>query len=109
HNQVNLEYLLIPILSNLKKQPNKRPGYAAGNILNLLIQERIEKQQPVLSDHDFSLVDIWQADLSRIFIHNVNFTGANFQNCLFTDIFGTILNVQFSPDGKLFAGGDISE
>ena len=112
-NQINLEYMLIPILDNLRKsvkrKPHKKLGYAAGNILNLLIQERIEKQQTVLSDHDFSLVDIWQADLSRIFIHNVNFTRANFQNCLFTDIFGTILNVQFSPDGKLFAGGDISE
>ncbi|MFM6076381.1 MAG: hypothetical protein ACKPB9_33150, partial [Dolichospermum sp.] len=71
-NQINLEYMLVPILDNLresvKRKSHKKLGYAAGNILNLLIQERIEKQQPVLSDHDFSLVDIWQADLSRIFI-----------------------------------------
>ncbi|MFM6509293.1 MAG: hypothetical protein ACKPGR_25355, partial [Dolichospermum sp.] len=140
HNQVNLEYLLIPILSNLKKQPNKRPGYAAGNILNLLIQERIEKQQPILNDYDrynltvwqtihinllieegiekqqpvlkdydFSHLTVWQTDFSRIHIHNVNFTQSEFKDCLFIDNFGAVLNVQFSPDGKLFAGGDINE
>ena len=140
HNQVNLEYLLIPILSNLKKQPNKKPGYAAGNILNLLIQEQIEKQQPILNDYDFShltawqtihinlLIEegiekqrpvlndydfshltVWQTDFSRIHIHNVNFTQSKFRNCLFIDNFGAVLNVQFSPDGKLFAGGDINE
>ncbi|MFM6269527.1 MAG: hypothetical protein ACKPFA_23950, partial [Dolichospermum sp.] len=45
-NQINLEYMLIPILDNLRKSVKtksyKKLGYAAGNILNLLIQERIE-------------------------------------------------------------------
>ena len=140
HNQVNLEYLLIPILFNLKKQPNKKPGYAAGNLLNLLIQEQIEKQQPilndydlynltvwqtihinllieegiekqqpVLNDYDFSYLTVWQTDFTRIHIHNINFTQSKFRNCLFIDNFGSVLNVQFSPDGKLFAGCDINE
>ncbi len=112
--QFDIEELLNQALSMLRERTPKISGYAAGNILNLLIQNKIDKKnnqalKPILSKYNFSYLSIWQADLSRAFIHDVNFTKSQFKKCLFTDTFGVVLDVNFSPDGKFFASGDISE
>jgi len=55
-----------------KKSPNK-PGYLAGNILNLLCQNNID-----LSGYDFSNLKIWQADLQNINLEPVDFANSDF-------------------------------
>ena len=76
-------------------------GYAAGNLIDLCTQLQID-----LTGYDFSGLPIWQADLRRNVMQNVDFRGANFAKVsLFTQNFGSILAVEFSPDGSQFATG----
>lgn len=55
-----------------KKSPNK-PGYLAGNILNLLCQNNVD-----LSGYNFSNLKIWQADLQNINLEHVDFAHSDF-------------------------------
>ncbi len=107
HNQINFEHLLIPILSDLKKQPNKEPGYAAGNLLNLLIQEqKLKNEQPVVSNYDFSNLTVWQADLQNIDLPDVNFAYSDLTRSVFTQSLDFSLSIAISHDNKLLALGN---
>ncbi|GCE09781.1 NB-ARC domain-containing protein [Dictyobacter aurantiacus] len=75
-------------------------NYAAGNVLNLLIHLNID-----LHNYDFSSLTVWQAYLQGVILQDVNFTSSNLATSVFTDIFGNILSVDFSPNGSLLAGG----
>jgi WD40 repeat protein len=96
----NVEKIFSEILSNLRTR-ELQTGYAAGNIINLLIQLKID-----LSDSDFSRLGIRQAFLRNASLHNVNFARSNFAKSLFTEALNSVLSVAFSPDGKLLAAGD---
>ncbi len=74
--------------------------YAAGNILNLLIQLECD-----LRNADFSTLTVWEAYLRRVNLYNVNFSHADLSKSVFTEVFGNIFSVAFSPDGKLLAAG----
>ena len=82
------------------------PGYAAGNILNLLRRMGIEA-----SGYDFSGLTVWQADLRDMALPQVNFAGADLSRSLFTETFGVIHALAFSPTGRRLAvateNGDI--
>ncbi|MEM8829475.1 MAG: NB-ARC domain-containing protein [Cyanobacteria bacterium P01_G01_bin.19] len=78
-----------------------QPGYAAGNILNLLCLLKSN-----LRDFDFSDLVIWQAYLQNANLQFVNFANSKFAQSIFTKIFGRILSVAFSPDGNTLATGD---
>ena len=82
------------------KYPNQT-GYAAGNLLNLLRYLQVD-----LSHYDFSHLSIWQADLQDVNLHQVNFAHANLSKSRFTQPFGSIFAVAFSPDSQLLATGD---
>jgi WD40 repeat protein/transcriptional regulator with XRE-family HTH domain len=71
------------------------PEYAAGNILNLLIQLDIE-----LRDYDFSHLTVWQAYLRGINLRNIDFSSSDLTRSIFTDTFGSILSVTYHPDKK---------
>ena len=76
-------------------------GYAVGNMIDLCTELQID-----LTGYDFSALPIWQADLRRNLLQNVNFRGANFAKVsVFTQNFGTVRAVEFSPDGRQFATG----
>lgn len=94
----SLEYQLSQILANLNRQ---RPGYAGGNLINLMRYGKIN-----LAGYDFSDLTIWQADLQDLELHGVNFSGCKFANCSFTQDFGGIHAIALSPDGEILAGGD---
>lgn len=76
-------------------------GYGGGNLLNLLAQLEID-----LTGYDFSRLNIRQADLRNLNLHQVKFTEAKFQDCAFASTFGGITCVAFSPDGDCFATSD---
>lgn len=77
------------------------PMYAAGNLINLCCYLQIN-----LADYDFSNLTIRHANLSTIDLHRVNFAGCKFIQSTFTQTFGGILSVAFSPDSKMLALAD---
>ncbi|MBD2741449.1 NB-ARC domain-containing protein [Coleofasciculus sp. FACHB-1120] len=81
------------------------PGYVGGNLLNLLCQLQTD-----LNGYDLSYLTVWQAYLRNVNLHHVNFQNADLAKSVFTETFGSILSVAFSPDGKLLAtAGDAGE
>lgn len=99
----NLAAHLRQNLPGLQAQSSKLPGYAVGNILNLLCNLNTD-----LSSYDFSHQTIWQAYLQGQTLQHVNFAYSNFSKSVFTKTFGNVLSVAFSPKGKFLATGDTS-
>lgn len=88
------------VLKELLKTLPNTPNYAAGNIINLLIQLGID-----LRGADFSHLMIREAFLQGINLPQVNFSQANFTDSVFTDSIGSILTITISPDAKYMAAG----
>ncbi len=95
-----LESKLKHMLALLQKRLPQRPGYTAGNILNLLIHLRYD-----LRGYDFSRLTIRQAWLQEAELPQVNFSHAAFEKCSFSETFGDVLSVAFHPSGDLIATG----
>ncbi len=76
------------------------PGYAGGNILNLLCHLQTD-----LTGYDFSSLTIWQAYLQDTPLHKVNFAHADLSKSIFAKTFSTPVSIAFSPDGKTLATG----
>ncbi|HYF65678.1 MAG TPA: helix-turn-helix domain-containing protein [Herpetosiphonaceae bacterium] len=81
------------------EQPHAR-GYAGGNCINLLTHLGAD-----LAGADFSGLAIWQAYLRGVPLHGVNMSAADLARSVFTDTFGNVLCIAFSPDGALLAAG----
>ena len=94
----NVQNCLNQLLSKLKSLAPRKPGYAGGNLLNLLWQLHID-----LSGYDFSDLTVWQAYLQDMNLHRVNFTNADLSKSALTRTLGGVLSATFSPDGKLLA------
>ena len=77
-------------------------GYLAGNILNLLL----ELEPSTLKDLDCSSLPIRSAYLADAILERVNFAGAIFDRCVFTQAFGGIVFAVYHPDGDLIATGE---
>ncbi|WGV27261.1 NB-ARC domain-containing protein [Halotia branconii] len=97
----NIEYQLAQILAKLQGKFPPEPGYAGGNILNILCQ-----LQANLSVYDFSCLNVWQANLQDVNLHHVNFADADLTKSVFSENLIYISSVAFSPDGKILATGD---
>jgi len=95
-----LEQRFQSLLANLRAQHDQHPSYAAGNVLNLLIQGGY-----ALRDYDFSRLVVRQAYLQGVGLPGVNFALADLAKSVFTDTFGSILSVAFSPQGDLLVAG----
>ena len=81
-------------LSQLRHKSTSAVGYAGGNLLNLLLQI-----QPELRACDLSHLILWQANFQNISLQDVNFSGSDLSHSRFTDTFGIVFTVAFSPDG----------
>ncbi len=91
------------ILSSLRRSPTLQSSYAAGNLLNLCQQAQID-----LTGCDFSRLTIRHAYLRKTSLHRVNFSHANLIATVFTQPFGNVLSIDFSPNGEWLATGDVS-
>lgn len=97
------------IVSILRNQAEISTGYAAGNIINLLVHLQID-----LNGYDFSHQVIKQAYLQGVNLHRVNFAQSEITKSVFTQTFGSVEAVAFSPVsaaspegiGKLLVVGD---
>ncbi|MEL7034737.1 MAG: NB-ARC domain-containing protein [Cyanobacteria bacterium J06592_8] len=94
-----IEQQILLILHNLRE--SALSGYGCGNLINLCRELSID-----LTNYDFSHLAIWQANLQGINLQQVNFSHANFDHSVFTQSFGIILSVAFSPDGTQLATGN---
>lgn len=79
-----------------------RPGYMAGNLLNLLLHLGVE-----LRGYDFSYLNVWQAHLQMMRLPEVNFRGANLAHSGFTHLFGEIFALQFQQGTQLLVAGSV--
>jgi hypothetical protein len=88
------------MLSTLRETSSHKANFAAGNLLNLMVQFNID-----LRGYDFSHLTVWQAYLQGVALPEVNFAHANLAKSVFTDTFGSVLSIAFSPNGELLAAG----
>lgn len=103
-NKENIKNHSTQLLSKLQLCTCGKPGYAAGNILNLLQQVQVD-----ISGYNFSQLTVWQAYLQGVNLHHVNFSNADLTKSVFTQTNACILSAAFSPDGELLATGFDSE
>ncbi|QLE40226.1 NACHT domain-containing protein [Nostoc sp. C052] len=104
--------LLVPMLSNkgslisvielTRGQSEDEVGYVGGNAATLAV--KVDKW--ALEGKDFSGSVIKGADFSNAFLWRIKLPKANLAECVFTQTFGSIHSVAFSPDGKIFAASD---
>src|SRR5260221_5601467 len=83
-----IEKKLKRMLSMLRDVHQQKSSYAAGNILNLLIQLKYD-----LRGYDFSNLIVRQAYLQGVSLPKVNFAYSNLMKPVFTETFGNILSV----------------
>lgn len=88
------------IIANLREEHHFMPGYAAGNILNLLLHLHID-----VRGYDFSRLTIWQAYLQGARLPDVNFREADLAHSVFTHVFGEIMAICFDTEGQLLVAG----
>ncbi|MCC5661378.1 hypothetical protein LC608_31380 [Nostoc sp. XA010] len=98
----NVERQLKHILTKIRQETPLKPGYTAGNILNILCEINTD-----ISNLDCSYLTIWQAYLKGKSLQHVNFAYSNLAKSVFTETFGAALWVVFSPDGSQIASGGI--
>ncbi len=84
---------LLRLRDLLRVNPPAQPGYAAANMLHLLTRMNVD-----LRRGDFSHLPVWQADLREASLIDVNFAYADLAKSAFTDMFGAVLAVAFSPN-----------
>jgi WD40 repeat protein/transcriptional regulator with XRE-family HTH domain len=87
----------------LLTQQRQKPGYVAGNLINLLVQLRVD-----LRGSDFSDLVVQQADLRQINLAGVNFQHADLTKSIFSETLSHVMSIAISPDGQIVAVGDLS-
>lgn len=88
----------IHYLFDVLRAAEVRTGYAAGNLLNLLVHLGAN-----LTNIDCSHLAVWQADLRGVILAAANFTGADLAYTAFTaDI--NVGKIKFRPSGELLIG-----
>jgi WD40 repeat protein/transcriptional regulator with XRE-family HTH domain len=100
-DQMTVEFLLNQLLDSLRGKPLSYTGYAAGNVINLF-----NMLQLTLSDRDFSNLAIAQANLANATLHRATFSGSTLCRSSFTEVFGGVISIAYSPDGTQLAVSD---
>lgn len=85
-----------------QRQPSRhRAGYAVGNLINLLVQMKVD-----LRGSDFSELVVQQADLRQFNLAGVNFQNADLTKSIFSESLNSAMSIDISPDGETVAVGD---
>jgi WD40 repeat protein/transcriptional regulator with XRE-family HTH domain len=95
-----LEEKLYALVARLQKDAPLQPGFAAGNIINLLATLGSD-----LRGRDFSDLCIWQAYLRGVNLQNLKFQRVAFWRTTFSDAFASIAALAVHPDGHSLAAG----
>ncbi len=90
------------LLDELRAATSVSHGYAAGNILNLLLVLGID-----VTGYDFSQLTVAHAYLPGKQLANVNFGNAALVGSVFTDTFGFVYSVAIDPRGQWLAAGAV--
>lgn len=85
----------------LLAQQRQKPGYVAGNLINLLVQIQVD-----LCGYDFSDLVIAEADLRQVNLAGVNFQNADLAKSIFSESLNSALSIDISPNGQIIAVGD---
>lgn len=93
------EQLLQNVLADMRAVLPK-PGYAAANLLHLLLQLGVDPHEM-----DFSRLHLRQLYLRGVDLPQANFARAEIIDSVFTEPFGLIYATVFSPDGQYLAAG----
>ncbi|AFY93490.1 NB-ARC domain-containing protein [Chamaesiphon minutus] len=102
-SKLEIKHQLDRLLVKLRSEFTDTCGYAGGNLINLYHHLAAD-----LSGYDFSGLCIWQADLLNVDLHDINFANTDVAKSVFTETFGTIHALAFSPDGNCLACGDFN-
>ncbi len=100
-NSEALEAVLLKLLNWFRNEAVIETGYAAGNLLNILRQFKLD-----LSGYDFSHLTLWQVDFRNTYLRQTNFAGADLSKTTFTESFNHIYAMSVSPDGQWLATSD---
>ncbi len=100
--QQQIEARFQELLQQQQEQVPIQSGYMTGNLINLLVYLKADLQK-----FNFSKLIVWQADLRRTSLKNVNFQGADLARSVFAETLSGVIETAFSPDGSLFATGDV--
>ncbi len=98
--QEESERRLKNILAALQSTAAHRPGYAAGNIINILIELDTD-----LRGYDFSHLVIKQAYLQDAQLADVNFANTDLATSTFMETFGNILSLALDASGQYLVAG----
>ena len=82
-------------------QQRQKPGYVAGNLINLLVKNRVD-----LRGSDFSELVVAEADLRQVDLAGVNFQNADLAKSIFSESLNSALSIDISPNGQIIAVGD---
>ncbi|MCB0111974.1 MAG: hypothetical protein KDE53_38890, partial [Caldilineaceae bacterium] len=98
------------LLDRLRSQGPRRPSYAGGTILNLLLYLHavVWRTMPTpysLASCDFSKLALRQAHLRGAMLPAINFAESDLAHSTFTQAFGLATALAVSRDGQLLAAG----
>lgn len=91
------------LLDGTRDVSERRPGYLAGSLVNLLQALGHE-----LGGLDLSGRSLWHAHFGATPLINVNLAGADLAHTVFVDVFDGLASTAWSPDGEMFVAGTIT-
>ncbi len=84
------------LLTTLRHTAPLTPGYAGGNLLNLLLVLEMD-----ISGYDFSKLCVWQAYLRDAYLPGLQLVGADLRDAAFAQRIGSVQGLYFGDDQEL--------
>ncbi len=84
------------LLTGLRRSAPLTPGYAGGNLLNLLLTLEMD-----VRGYDFSHLCVWQAYLRDAYLPGLQLIGADLTGAAFTQRVGAVQGLHFGNDDEL--------
>jgi WD40 repeat protein/DNA-binding SARP family transcriptional activator len=98
-----MEARLRGLLASLRERTPRLPGYAGGNVLNLLLHLGVDPH-----GYNFSQLSVWQADLRGVASAAIDFSHADLSHSAFTTVF-RVIALRFTAARQLLVAGLMSD